>query len=115
MKLWREHYAPHRLAVAGEPGGLNVVATRTADGKAIYVKAVNPTAEAADVRLEVKGGFQAADAGMELVAPDSLSARNSLERPHAIHPLPGKVSRNGQVLEVALPRWSAAVVTIRSQ
>jgi hypothetical protein len=38
----------------------------------------------ADVRVEVKGGFVPARAAMLLVAPDSLDARNTLDKPDAI-------------------------------
>ena len=115
MKLWRDHYAPHRLAMAGELSGLNAVATKSADGKTIHVKVVNPTGEDVDVRIEVTGGFQAGEVGMELVAPGSLSARNSLEDPRAVRAGRGKVWTDGRAIKAVLPRWSAAVVTIRGR
>jgi len=113
MKLWRDHYAANRLAIAGETAGLNAVATKSADGSTVYLKAVNPTAEAIGVKLELRGGFEAGEASLKLVAPDSLSARNSLEDPHAVRPRPGKVRRDGRAIGLTMPRWSAAVLTIR--
>ena len=43
MKLWRDHYAPQRIALEGQTEPLNAVATKSADGKTLYVKAVNPS------------------------------------------------------------------------
>jgi len=39
MKLWRDHYAPERIALEGDCGVLNAVATRSADGKTVCFKA----------------------------------------------------------------------------
>jgi hypothetical protein len=47
-----------------------------------------------------------------LVAPDSLAARNTLERPTAVQAVDGKVERSGMSVRVRLPRWSVAVVTL---
>jgi alpha-N-arabinofuranosidase len=112
MKLWRDHYAPQRLEVVGEVSGLEVMATKSADGRKLYLKVVNPTDVAADVRVDLKGGFAPARTEMLLVAPDSLDARNSLDKPDAIAPAPGKVSRDGKTVRFAMPRWSAGVVTL---
>ena len=112
MKLWRDHYAPQRLEVAGEAGGLEVMATKSADGKKLYLKIVNPAEAAAEVRVEVKGGFAPARAAMLLVAPDSLEARNTLDKPDAVASAPGKVQRDGKTVRFTMPRWSAGVVTL---
>ena len=112
MKLWRDHYAPQRLEVAGEAGGLEVMATKSADGKKLYLKVVNPTEAPAEVRVEVKGGFAPARASMLLVAPDSLDARNTLDKPDAIAAVPGKVERDGKTVRFNMPRWSAGVVAL---
>jgi hypothetical protein len=49
---------------------------------------------------------------MQLVAPDSLSARNTLEQPSAVQAVAGKVERTGMSVRVRLPRWSVAVITL---
>lgn len=118
MKLWREHYAPNRIAMAGTRRGgepLNAVATSSKNGKTVYFKAVNPEEQSVRVELTVAKGFKILSAKMDLVAPGSLSARNTLEQPNAVRPVGGKVERDAQKIKFTLPRWSVAVVTIESR
>jgi alpha-N-arabinofuranosidase len=115
MKLWREHYASQRLAVTGEVGKLNHVATKTADGKTLYYKVVNPTDQPVPVELRVKEGFAVGKAALQVVAPDSLKARNSLDQPDAVRPRPAEAAVDGQVVRFKLPAYSAAVATIGSR
>jgi len=112
MKLWHDHFAADRLELAGDVGGLSAVATRSADGKKLFLKAVNATERPVDVRLEVKGDLADGRATLELVAPDSLSARNTLEKPDAVKVIEGEIGRDGKALRFTLPRWSAGVVTV---
>ena len=90
MKLWREHYAPQRIALEGETGPLNAVATRSADGKTLFVKAVNPSDAAVPVVLKLAGGA-AGKATLQVVAPGDLAARNTLEARDVVQPKPGAV------------------------
>ncbi|MFO8012842.1 MAG: alpha-L-arabinofuranosidase C-terminal domain-containing protein [Phycisphaerae bacterium] len=115
MDLWREHYAPHRVAMGGETGALNAVATRSADGRTVTWKAVNPTDEAVPVELTVAGGFDVAEAAMQCVAPGSLEARNTLEQPRHVQPEPAKVAVDGRTIRLTLPPLSASVVTIEKR
>jgi alpha-N-arabinofuranosidase len=112
MKLYRDHFAPDLLQVAGNPGDLNATATRTADGEKIYVKLVNPGAREVSVEVALRGDFPLMTASMQLVAPDSLAARNTLEQPAAVQVVEGKVERAGMSARFSLPRWSVAVVTL---
>ena len=112
MKLYRDHFAPDLLQIAGNPGDLNATATRTADGEKIYVKLVNPGAREVSVGVALRGDFPLMTASMQLVAPDSLAARNTLEQPAAVHAVEGKVERAGMSARFSLPRWSVAVVTL---
>ena len=112
MKLYRDHFAPDLLQVAGNPGDLNATATRTADGEKIYVKLVNPGAREVSVEVALRGDFPLMTASMQLVAPDSLAARNTLEQPAAVHAVEAKVERAGMSARFSLPRWSVAVVTL---
>jgi alpha-N-arabinofuranosidase len=112
MKLYRDHFAPDLLQIAGNPGDLNATATRTADGEKIYVKLVNPGAREVSVGVALRGDFPLMTASMQLVAPDSLAARNTLEQPAAVHAVEAKVERAGMSARFSLPRWSVAVVTL---
>jgi alpha-L-arabinofuranosidase len=66
-----------------------------------------------NVVLKVQGGFAVGDAGMKVVAADSLDARNTLDKPDAIQPTAGNVETDGQSLRFSLPAYSAAVVTMK--
>ena len=111
MKLWREHYAPIRIALNGETGPLNVVATKSEDGKTVYFKAVNPTNESYNVTLKLDHPVESAK--MQFVAASDLRTRNTLENPNTIAPQSDDVKRNGQTVMLTLPPYSAAVVSVQ--
>lgn len=113
MKLWRNHYAPNRIEMSGDTDILNAIATKSSDGKKLYIKAVNPTDISIGVMLSVQDGFKVADADMQLVAPDSLNANNSLDNPNAVRIERAKVEVSGQSITFGMPRWSAGVVNIK--
>jgi len=111
MKLWRDHYAPQRITVEGEPGRLDIVAARTTDGKTLCLKAVNPTDESVQVTLQLAEGT-IRTASMQVVAPGELAARNSLEAPGAVRPEPATVEPKGRTLRFTLPPLSCAAIQI---
>ena len=115
MKLWRDHYAPQLVASDGTPETLNGVATKSADGRTLYYKVVNPTDQPADLKLVVADSFKVGKAAMEVVAPGSLEARNTLDNPDAVKPAPGKADVSGQAVTFSLPPLSAAVITIEQR
>jgi alpha-N-arabinofuranosidase len=112
MQLWRQHYAPHRIELEGDDAGLNSVATKSQDGRTVYLKCVNPKSSPAEVMLSVADGPAPTSATMQMVAPDSLRARNTLDRPEAVRVRPGNVRLEGRRLQFALPPLSAAVVAV---
>jgi alpha-N-arabinofuranosidase len=112
MKLYRDHFAPDLLEIGGDLAGLSATATRTADGESIYLKLVNPADREVAVDVTLRGDFPLLAASMELVAPDNLDARNTLEQPTAVQAVEGKVERAGMSARLRLPRWSVAVVTL---
>lgn len=112
MKLWHDHYVPCRIALNGKTEPLNAVATKSADGKRIYLKVVNPTDR--EVSVEVKlDATSIRTASMQIVAPGSLAARNSLESPHRVQPRPGDVQVVGQTIRFQMPRISCGVVDVQ--
>jgi alpha-N-arabinofuranosidase len=112
MKLYRDHFAPDLLQIAGDLAGLSATATRTADGETTYLKLVNPADREVAVDVTLRGDFPLLAASMELVAPDNLDARNTLEQPTAVQAVEGKVERAGMSARFSMPRWSVAVVTL---
>jgi len=112
MKLWREHYAPHRIQLDGDASSLNAVATRSANRKTLYFKVVNPSKKAVPVRLAVGKSFPLGKASMKIIAPDSLGARNTLDEPNKVRPVSHEVKIDKQSVNFTMPRLSAGVVTI---
>jgi len=113
MQLWRNHYAPNRIEMAGDTEALNTVATKSQDGKTVYIKYVNPGQVAAQVSLNLADEFAAKTARMQFVAPGSLEARNSLQRPRTVRSEPGRIDLDRGTMRFILPALSAAVVTIK--
>ena len=103
MKLFRDHFAPDLLEIAGDPNGLSANAARTADGDRIYVKLVNPTGQELPVQIALRGDFPLLAASMQLVALDS---------PSTVQPVESKVERTGMTVRVSLPRSSVAVIIL---
>jgi len=112
MKLWRDNYAPYRINMTGDEGNLNAIATKSADGSKIYFKVVNPTDQDVAVKLVISDSFDAESASLQLIAPDSLYARNTLENPDAVRAEDCYVSLNGQIIRFTMPRISAGVVQV---
>ena len=128
MKLWRDHYAPKRVELTsdsaelnGENPIVNAVATRSEDGKTVYVKVVNNQMADSVLKLKINGvdvkSAQAQTVTPELQngeqAKEKLSKRNTLDAPAAIAPKDNPVSTsNSGLLEITLPSLSATVITV---
>lgn len=112
MKLWRDNYAKYRIAMTGSLGGLNAVATKSADANQIYFKVVNPTDQDIPVKLVISDSFDVGSASLKLVAPGSLSARNTLANPDAVHTEALFVSMSNQTIRFTMPPLSAGVVKV---
>jgi alpha-L-arabinofuranosidase len=111
MKLWRDHYAPHRIRWEGDAGPLNAVATKSADAQTLHFKAVNPTDRPVRVELTLQGG-PIASASLELVAPGALSARNTLDAPRVVSPVSAPVIPEGSTVRFTLPAMSCGALTV---
>ena len=91
---------------------LDAVATRSADGRTISIKAVNTDLERPlRTRISLRGARVAASATLERVVAGSLVAANGFRTPNAVRVTRESVSvRNGFVLD--LPRHSVSVLTL---
>jgi hypothetical protein len=114
MKLYRDHFAPQLLKTDGDAAGLNVDASKSADGKRVVVKLVNAGDTPRGISVDL-GGFPASAATLSTLAPDSLTARNTMEHPDSIRPLAGKVALAGSTATASLPRWSVSVLEIAAR
>jgi alpha-N-arabinofuranosidase len=114
MKLYRDHFEPNLLRVTGAPADLNIVATESADGKTLVLKVVNTDDRVMGIHILLHGSFQAADGMWSIVAPDSLTAKNSLTQPNAVHPIETKITCQDHELHLDLPRWSVSVLSLQA-
>jgi alpha-N-arabinofuranosidase len=111
MKLWRESFAPNLLAIEGTDRPLNVVASKTDDNGTLFLKVVNPDGEAHEAAFTLDG-FAAGAATMQLIAPGSETAKNSLEKPDVLKAVEAPVTRSGNTVRVTMPAWSAGVIKV---
>ena len=112
MKLYRDHFAPNQISVAGDTGKINVIASRSADNKKVYMKIVNPFGKPLDVSVIIDKGFKVKSAGLKLISPGNLKAMNTLKDPSAVSPKEQKVAVKRNVFKITMPRWSVGVITL---
>lgn len=112
MKMYRDHYAPHRVRVEGGEG-LNVMATKADDGKTVYVKVVNTAKEARTLEITLAGGFKPSSASARLVAAPDLNTRNTIDQPDRVKEVAGEAKVENGVVKVTLPPYAVTAVTIR--
>jgi alpha-N-arabinofuranosidase len=113
MKLWRDHYAPFVVAMEGLAHPLNAIATKSADGKTVFIKVVNPSSQTVSAIWQIAADSLVVNAKVSVVAPGDLSARNALTAPHRVRPRSAKTRHDGQTVQITLPPFSAAVVTVQ--
>jgi alpha-N-arabinofuranosidase len=113
MKLWRDHFAPHRVALDGRATPLNAIATASKDGSRLVCKLVNPTWREVSVTVTVPEAFPLRRAHLDLVAPGSPVMRNQLGDPERIVARPAPVERDGRRVRFRMPCASAGVAVLR--
>ena len=112
MKLWRDSFAPHLLAVDGPDHPLNFVATRSADKQTVFLKAVNPTSTAVEAAIRLDGDLMPKTATMQLVAPGGETVKNSLDQPDNIKVVSATATVENRTVKFTMPPLSAGVVRV---
>jgi len=112
MRLWSNHYAPNRVEVTGDVDKLNIVATKSRNGRILHVKCVNPVPAAVDVSLRLADGAKPAAAVLHVVAPGSLDARNTLANPDGVRAERADMRLDGETIRFVLPGLSAGAAAI---
>jgi alpha-N-arabinofuranosidase len=93
---------------------LDVVTSRSADNKQIFIKAVNTDQmRPLSVRIDLTGVEVASDAEMEIVTADFLAAANSFSTPDAVS-LKRSPVKAGPSFMIELPKHSVAVITLKA-
>jgi alpha-N-arabinofuranosidase len=91
---------------------LDAVASRSADGREIYIKLVNTdTSRALETRFEIRGANIAGPAERDLLAASRPTSHNGFASPRAIVPRSDRFAA-GQNFTIVLPRQSVSVVTL---
>jgi alpha-L-arabinofuranosidase len=91
---------------------LDFTASRSADGRRIFVKAVNTDLHwPLSARVELRGAQVSPDAIVKRVVADSLSAVNGFATPEAVRVTQNPL-RAGNSFSLELPRHSVSVVTL---
>jgi alpha-N-arabinofuranosidase len=114
MKLWRDHYAPERVALSGDTGPLDVVATRRDAGGTVIVKVVNSTREEVPVAVSLREDLRPEAGKALMVAPGGLDVRNTLSQPDRVDVTTLATRLDGNAIVLDMPARSAAVVTIET-
>jgi alpha-L-arabinofuranosidase len=94
---------------------LDATASRTADGKTFFIKAVNTSLTTALLTtITIDGVVPAARAELKTVTAPSINVANDFSRPDAVsiqkRTLPG-----GRRFVVTLPKHSVSVIVLRTQ
>jgi alpha-N-arabinofuranosidase len=114
-RLYASHLGAERLRLKlDDPSGSSVdaVASRSADGRSIYLKAVNTDLEhAVTARISVSGAQISSSAIVEQVIADSLAAVNGFATPDAVRITRAPI-KAGNTFSFELPKHSVAVVTL---
>jgi alpha-L-arabinofuranosidase len=94
---------------------LDAIASRTADGKTIFIKAVNTNpASALLTTISIRGTSPTTRAEVKTVTAPSLSAANDFSRPAAVSIQTRKIP-SARTFVVTLPKHSVSVITLRTQ
>ncbi|MBO4606784.1 MAG: alpha-L-arabinofuranosidase, partial [Prevotella sp.] len=110
-ELWYDHFSMYRLAFSGDTGNISVSTTMSENGADVIVKVVNPTEEAATLRI--KGDWTGVrNASYEYYAPGSLTVANSMENKTAVALQKATPKTDGNDVVLSVPALSAGVLTI---
>jgi alpha-N-arabinofuranosidase len=112
MKLYRDHFQPLRLALEGDAGGLNALATRSEDGRQMVLKVVNPGTERLQVCLQTMPSGAWSRADLQVVAPGDLNVRNTLDDPHLVAARQARATFGADGVRFALPPLSVGVLSL---
>ncbi len=94
---------------------IDAVVSRSADGKRIFIKAVNTDpANSVDADVSLKGVRVAPQANVETVNGKTLTTSNDFSHPEEVQIVPGKLG-TGPSFMVTLPQHSVSIITLDVQ
>jgi alpha-L-arabinofuranosidase len=114
-RLYAQRLGAERLKLkidAADGSPIDAVASRSADGRSIYLKAVNTDLERSiTVRVGLRGTQVSSNANVERVIADSPTAVNGFATPDAVR-ITREPVKAGDTFSLELPKHSVAVVTL---
>ncbi len=114
-QLYATHLGAERLATRVESQNqmVDAVASRSADGRALFIKIVNTDVEHPQTAtVTIRGARVSPTATADRVVADSLTAANSFATPDAVHITHEPITAAADTFSLELPRHSVAVVTL---
>lgn len=124
-RMYNDHLGTERLAAKVESSTFNssregsavpyldAVVSRSADGKRIFIKAVNTDlTRPISVKINLTGVEVAQGAEVETLSADSLTAANSFSTPDAVTIKRAQISA-GRGFVIELPKHSVSVITLQ--
>jgi alpha-N-arabinofuranosidase len=94
---------------------LDATASRTADGKTIFIKAVNTSSRSSLLTtIGIQGATPGARANVQTVTASSLDVANDFSQPNAIS-IQTKTLRSGPRFVVTFPKHSVSVIVLKTQ
>ena len=93
---------------------LDAVVSRAADGKTIFIKAVNTNRTSAlTTTITIQGVVPAPQAEIKSVTAPSLAVANSFSRPNAVS-IDKRMIASGRTFVVTLPKHSVSVIVLKT-
>ena len=94
---------------------LDAVVSRTADGKTIFIKAVNTNRSGAlTTTITIQGVIPARQAELKTVTASSLDVANGFSQPNAVS-IQKRMLASGRTFVVTLPKHSVSVIVLGTQ
>ena len=94
---------------------LDAVASRTTDGKTVFIKAVNTSRTSALLTtITIDGAIPAARAEIDTLTAPSVNVFNDFSRPNAVF-IQQRMLPSGRRFSVTLPKQSVSVIVLRTQ
>jgi alpha-N-arabinofuranosidase len=94
---------------------LDATASRTADGKTIFIKAVNTSRNSAlTTTITIQGASPAARAEIKTVSAPAITVANDFSRPEAVS-MQRRMLPSGRTFVVTLPKHSVSVIVLSNR
>jgi alpha-N-arabinofuranosidase len=114
-QLYAEHRGDVLLASRVDRPYLDAAVSRTADGKTIFIKAVNTNLTSAlTTTITIEGALPARRAELKTVTAPSLDVSNNFARPNAVS-IQKRTIASGRTFVVTLPKHSVSVIVLRNR